>query len=427
MTFLVALLLTVGSAKVQLHACDAAAYPGADAGAKINAAEADPNCTAVDATNLVAPVSAANTIQVMKVLTLGHYTLVVSANPGINIGKSACLTGRGREATIISTNSPTADVIYTNPGNNWACASGFTIESSVPRTAGAGMHIRAGHGAFRDILIRPVWDGILIDEPRSSDLNYFENIMITGSPAGTDGGVWNCGVLHGGVQTATVSGNTFHNLVINADPTSFKDAMMCIADGSDGLAISDSQFVKGHADSVALHLESIAGGNPPEWIKCTACFFEGGLTANGIVVDSALTFDCLNCYVGTSLNGIVLNGGTAFHWDGGQIVNNQQNGIRVFNGIDTRIVNARIGNNSLSENNAYDDIAIGANIKNFDIRGNTFAPVVKSANRPRWNVFIAGGSSNNYSVLDNIMPGSAATGALKDGGSVKARKRVQNF
>jgi len=203
--------------------------------------------------------------------------------------------------------------------------------------------------------------------------------------------------------------------------------MMCIADGSDGLAISDSQFVKGHADSVALHLESIAGGNPPEWIKCTACFFEGGLTANGIVVDSALTFDCLNCYVGTSLNGIVLNGGTAFHWDGGQIVNNQQNGIRVFNGIDTRIVNARIGNNSLSENNAYDDIAIGANIKNFDISGNTFAPVVKSANRPRWNVFIAGGSSNNYSVLDNIMPGSAATGALKDGGSVKARKRVQNF
>src|SRR6185437_6891714 len=98
---LAVMLSSSGAAQRQ---CDAAAYPGADAGAKINAAEADPNCTAVDATNLVAPVSAANTIQVMKVLTLGHYTLVVSANPGINIGKSACLTGRGREATIISTN-----------------------------------------------------------------------------------------------------------------------------------------------------------------------------------------------------------------------------------------------------------------------------------------------------------------------------------
>jgi hypothetical protein len=404
-----------------LGTCDATTYQGIDAGAKINAAEADPKCSAVDATSFVDPVAAA-TVKVHKTLYLGSYTFRVDGSPGINLGNHSCLIGRGRQETIISTTSPTADVIYTNPGNNWACGEKFTIQSSVPRTAGAGLHLGAGHGSFRDILVYPVWDGIKLDRVSSSNVNYFENISMMG---GGGGNAWHCGIFNGGVPSGTVSGNFFHNIVIAADPTPFADAMLCIADGSDGISISDSQFVKGHGDSVALHLERFAGGNPPEWIKCTNCYFEAGMTANGIVADSLLTFDCLNCYVGTCLNGIVLNGGTGFQWVGGQIVNNQQHGIHIKDAINTSFNNVRLGNNSLQANDSFDDIKIEPNVKNFTIIGNIFAPVVKSTKQPKWNIEIGGGSSTNYYVINNIIPGSAASGSIVDNGSKTARKSVQ--
>jgi hypothetical protein len=402
--------------------CDAAQYPGADAGAKINSAEADSNCSSVDATNFTTP-TAAITIQALKPLVLGSYTLQVSGNPGINLGHHSCLTGKGRQTTIISTTSPTADVIYTHPGNDWACAVGFTIQASVPRKEGAGLHLKAGHGSFRDILINPVWDGIKLDVPKSSNVNYFDNIYMTG---GGDGAAWHCGILNGGVPSGTVSGNFFHNIVITVDPTKFSDAMMCIQDGSDGISISDSQFVTGHGDSVPLHVERIHGGNPPDLIKCSNCYFEGGVTANGVVIDSALSFDCVSCYVGSSLNGVVLHGGTGFSWIGGQVVNNQQYGVHVLAGaIDTIFSNARIGDNSLSLNEGYDDIKIEADVKNFQIIGNIFAPWVRTTILPGWNVNIDGGKSSNYYVLNNIMPGSAVKGSVRDNGAATAKKEVQ--
>lgn len=408
--------LTAGAAILArlMGICDANTYAGSDAGAKINAAELDANCIAVDATNLTSP-SAAATVQATKPLYLGTYTLSVAGSPGINIGNHSELIGKGRHNTIISTSSATADVIFGNAGNDYSQASGFTIQSSVLRTAGAGLHIQSGHGIYRDIEIDPVFDGIKLDVASSADVNYFDSITMTRNDG--SGAAWHCGILNGGVPTGTVSGNFFHNILISSDPTTFSDAMMCIQDGSDGIAISDSQFVHGAGDSVALHLERVNGGNAPEWIKCTNCYFEGGPTANGVVVDSALTFDCFNCYSVSGLNGVVLNSGTDIKWYGGQIYNNQQHGLHDVGAIDVHVDGVRFADNSQATNNTYDDVLVDAGVNNFRISGNTFATLVSPTNKPKWNVEIAAGASNNYYIANNIMPGSAATGALSDSGT----------
>lgn len=396
-----------------LGICDANDYPGSDGGAKINAAESDLNCVIVDATNLTSPTAAA-TVQATKPLYLGTYTFSLSGSPNINIGNHSCVYGRGRQSTILSTTSATADVLFTNPGNDYSCAQGVTIQSSVVRTAGAALHTQAGHGVFRDMLMLAMWDGIKADVAGAAGNNYYDSITMT---SGGSGANWHCGILNGGVALSTVSGNFFHNLNVVADPTPYSDAEACIQDGSDGIAISDSQFVHGAGDSVAMHFERVNGGLPPEWIKCTNCYFEGGITKNSVVVDSLLTFDCFNCYAVAGLNGIVLNSGSYFHWHGGQIYLNQQNGVHIVNALDTQFIGVRFADNSQAITNTFDDVLVDANVNNFSFIGDTFATLESLTNRPKWNIEVSPGTSNNYYVTYNIMPGSAATGAISDSGT----------
>lgn len=405
-----------------LHACDASTYAGADAGAQINAAEADANCEVVDASKFKKPAATA-TIKVSKPLILGAYTLTTSGDPGLLLGTHSRLEGQGRNYTVVTTTSPTADIIKLPPGANYSYVGALTIQSSVEREGGTGLHVQGGNSLFREILINPVWNGIVLDVPSSAGNNEFESIQISsgvgGLPGQGSGKAWNCGIRNGGVPKGTVASNSFSHIKVVSTGPPFHDAMVCILDGSDSITFSDSQFVAnvGGSDAVAVHFERIANGNAPSWIKFTGSYFESGLTKNAIVIDSVLTVDFDHCFEASSLRGMLVNAGTRVAWQGGQFYNNRQEAVRLNAVEDFDVSGARIGNNSQESANTYDDVFVSAGVSTFKITDNTFKAILSTKILPKWNISIAPGTSDHYVVTGNIMPGFALTGSLSDGGT----------
>jgi hypothetical protein len=420
------LMARVGSSQTTrspiLHACDASIYAGRDAGAQINAAEADTNCDAIDASKFKKPM-AAETIKVLKPLILGAYTLTTSGNPGLILGTHSRLEGQGRNYTVVTTTSATADIIKLSPGANFSYVGGVTIQATVERTGGAGLHIQGGNSIFREILINPVWNGITLDVRGSAGNNEFESIQISsgvgGLPGQGHGNAWNCGILNGGIPKGTVASNSFSHIKVVSTGPPFHDAMVCILDGSDSITFSDSQFVAnvGGSHAVAVHFERIASGNAPSWIKFTSSYFESGATKNAIVIDSVLTVDFDNCFEASSLRGMLINAATRVAWHGGQFYNNRQEAVRLNAAEDFDLSEARIGNNSQESANTFDDVFISPGISTFKVMGNTFKAILPTRILPKWNIAIAAGASDHYVVTGNIMPGFYLTGAISDGGT----------
>jgi hypothetical protein len=405
-----------------LGACDASTYAGADAGAQINAAEADTNCEIVDASKFRKPAAAA-TIKVPKPLILGAYTLTTSADPGLLLGTHSRLEGQGRNYTVVTTTSPTADIIKLPPGANYSFVGALTIQSSVEREGGAGLHVQGGNSLFHEILINPVWNGIVLDVHGSAGNNEFESIQISsgvgGLPGQGSGKAWNCGIRNGGIPKGTVASNSFSHIKVVSTGPPFHDAMVCILDGSDSITFSDSQFVAnvGGSDAVAVHFERIANGNAPSWIKFTGSYFESGLTKNAIVIDSVLTVDFADCFEASSLRGMLINAGTRVAWHGGEFYNNRQEAVRLNAVEDFDLSGARIGNNGQESANTYDDVFVSPGVSTFKITDNTFKAIISTKVLPKWNVTIAPGASDHYVVTGNIMPGFYSTGAVSDGGT----------
>jgi hypothetical protein len=402
--------------------CDASIYAGADAGAQINAAEADANCEIVDASKFKKPMAAA-TIKASKPLILGPYTLTTRGDPGLILGTHSRLEGQGRNYTVVTTTSPTADIIKLPAGANYSYVGGLTIQAEVERSGGAGLHIQGGNSVFREILINPVWNGIALDIASAADNNHFDSVQISSgvgsAPGQGRGNAWNCGIINGGVPSGTVASNSFSHIQIVSNGPAFHDAMVCIQDGSDSITFSDSQFVANvhGSDAVAVHIERTANGNAPTGIKFTSSYFEGGLTKNAIVIDSVWSVDFTTCFEASSLRGMLISAGTRVAWHGGQLWNNRQEAVRLNDAEDFDLSATRIGNNSQEAANTFDDVFISSGVSTFKVTDNTFKPLLSTRTLPKWNIGIAAGTSDHYVVTGNIMPGFYVTGALSDGGT----------
>lgn len=401
-----------------LGVCDASTYSGSDAGAKINAAMSDSTCVAVDASNFVSPTAAA-TITVSKPLIIGVYTLATSGNPGISVGNNVFLVGKGRSYSIVSTTSATADIIKVPSSSQGWGVFDLAIQSSVLRTAGAGLRISGGNGIAQRLLINPVFDGITFDTAILAGLNSVTDVEI-GDGFGVSpgaGAAWHCGVKHGGVSSGTVASN-YLNTVNIVMFTAFTDAGLCIQDGTDSLTVVNSQIVAnvGGSDSVAVHYELVNGGAAPSNVKINHSTVEGGPSKNSTVVDSGLNIIHENVTSQTGLRGLLINSCNACRFSDGTFHNNAQEGVRVVSQFNTQITGNRFSDNSQQTTNTFDDIFVAANNQMFTIRDNMHADFVSTGKICKWGIEVAAGTSNNY-IIQDINPGSCGTGALTDGGT----------
>lgn len=401
--------------------CDASFYAGVDDGAKIQAADLDPNCDIISAVNLVA-LTGANPVTIHNgkhlILPCGLY---VGSTTSFIIGSFASLRGRAQNCTIVSTNSATANIIDIPNATQWWGVYDLAIRSEVARTAGAGLGIHGGNGVAERVVVYPVFDGAWADTASTAGLNVLREVQFTngtGTPTAGNGGAWHCGFRNGGVATGTVSGNTLDHVTVSMI-TAFTDAGICIQDGSDTIIIDDNtQAVAniGGSDSRALHLETVNGGNAPANIQVSDSTFEGGVTKEGVVIDSGLNAMFSNVTVQSSLRGVLLNSCIGCSFKGGTFHLNQQEGFRLVNAFNTLIEGNRFSANSQQTTNTFDDIFVAANNTVFQIRNNTHADFFSTGKICKWGVEVAAGTSNNYAIAD-INPGSCGTGSVSDSGT----------
>ena len=353
---------------------------------------------------------------------LGDMTLLCGTlNPCINwSANAATLEGASWNNTVFSTASGTADILKVTSVGSQSHFSNFKTTSSVVRTAGDAIHIQGGNNTWDRIWMEPTFNGIVLDTAGTGGNNFFDRVEIQG---GGSGAAWNCGVLVGGVATNNVASNQFHHLAFLSNGPAFSDAQFCIQDGADSTTIESSMFVAnvGGADAVGLHIERVNGGNPPSNTKISDLTIEGGITKNGIVIDSANGVDFTGGTIQTSLKGLVVNAGTRIAWNGGLLYNNKNEGISVtaLDALGTfEVTGTRFANNGNAANNTWDDILIAAGVGNFVINSNTFGPAVATAVLPRNNIKVTAGASDNYSIVGNIFPGTTfATAKISDGGT----------
>lgn len=401
--------------------CDAFFYGGLDAGASINLAEADSACSSVTALNFTNPTTAA-TINATKPLTLGAYTLTggAGANPVISVGPQSTLAGVGMNYSIVTSTSNTNDVVKAPAAAQRFTIHDLTITQPVTRSAGAALRMSGGNASVYNIYIPIYFDGIFFDTAITSGNTMVSHFWLGNA---VDSGSPHCAIRNGGVNSGSVASNQFENGVILTSAT-HTDALICIQDGSDTILFSNVQAVWDSVhSSVALHTEVVNGGLEPFAIKFVSSAFEGGPSANSVVIDKIREFTCIDCNEATGLKGILINGGSSvgiarFHWTGGVIENNQQHGLDIEAGIgDINVSGVRFADNGKQTNNTYDHIFnVGAS--NFRFDQNFFDSILPSgppANLVKWDIENAASACNNYTMAGNNFSASGASGTVSDG------------
>jgi len=348
---------------------------------------------------------------------LGDVTVGCTQNPCVNwSANGSTIEGASWNDTIFSTNSGTADIIKVTAAGAANHFSQFKVTSSVVRSAGVGLHVQGGNNTFEKIWVEPVWDGINLDTISTGGDNLFDKMIFQG---GGSGAAFHCGISNGGVPTGTVASNSFTNILSISNGPAYSDAFFCMKDGSDSIHLDNIEAAWGGSDSVQLHFEQVAAGNPPSNIKINSSTFEGGVTKTPIVIDSVQGVDFSNATAQSGLIGMLVNAGTRITWTGGLFYLNQDEGVRL-TGLSTNghltINGARFGNNSQAANNTFSDFFAAANIGNFSILNSTFAISNGApANLPKANVEITAGTANNYTVTGNSYANSVGAAVLNGG------------
>lgn len=396
-------------------------FSGSDMGAKIAAAIAAAPSTGciIDATAFQGAQAAAVTITVNKPvqILLGNVTLTLAGSPAITLTSSgASIVGLGMQTTVLITSSGTADIL--NIGATFCQLEGFSMRTSVARTGGSAINLAAssGNGSFRHLRLDKTFNGIKCVSNSGTGNCAFANIQM-GSGLSSFGS-WNSGILLGQVASGTVAEFHFADVRITGD-SAFADAMVNLYDGCDTILFSNCAFVQSGTDSVCLKTDTGSGGASPEWLRFVNCIFEGGPTKNGITINQARNVEFHNCQATTSKQGMAIAAGIGVTWIGGNIINNQNEGIAVNGGSGFSIYGAQIGDNGLATNNTYDDINIAAGVSDWIVLGCTYQDVLGTspANKPKYNLEVAAGASGNFTVAFNDFKLAGATGTFLNGGN----------
>ncbi|HEY4678811.1 MAG TPA: hypothetical protein VIJ01_16715 [Candidatus Angelobacter sp.] len=406
--------------KIAGRTCYADQYPGADAGAKMIAAEADTNCSSVDATGFTGPQTGTSTVTATVPLTVGAYTYTSSANPAMVVGNQSAIIGLGMNNTIVTSSSNTADVVRALSTSQRFTIHDLTVQQPVTRTAGAALRMSGGNASIYNISIPIYFDGMFFDTAITSGGNMVNNFWLGNA---VDSGSPHCGLRIGGVSSGTVASNQFANGEILTSAT-HTDADICVQDGADTQLFTNVQAIWDSVhSSVALHTEVVNGGTEPFGINFVNSVFEGGPSANSVVIDKVRAFTCIDCNEATGLKGVVINGGVTtglakFMWLGGVIENNQQHGVDIEAGIgDINIIGVRFADNGKQTNNTFDHIFnVGAG--NFHFDQNFFGSILSSgapANTVKWDIENAASACTNYTMTGNNFNTSGASGTLSDG------------
>jgi hypothetical protein len=159
-------------------------------------------------------------------------------------------------------------------------------------------------------------------------------------------------------------------------------------------------------------------------VDCDTCTNSGFafITNGGTVADVQLN-GCWGC---TNSNyGVWISEGAgkvdSISINGGDFINNAQDGIKLDGCTNVGITNANIGQNGTSSNNTYDGIHVSAGTSHFRLTGNTCGGcgtlyIRGTAETQQYGILVEAGASDYYTITGNICAGNV-TGGISNGGT----------
>lgn len=331
------------------------------------------------------------------------------------------LIGAGQGSTTLTCTFATGDIISigdgaANPNNT--VVSGFSITSSVVRSAGAAVRVQNGHN-------------ITIEKMRL-DTNMFWGFRFDGGAQQfiyrLDDFEINSGAI--GVIVGQ-SGGTVQDMFINNG--------IIYGMSSAGIMLLDASGVySSQVDCVACFDGLTTFPGPAQTVRY--CFFTQGVmdtcnnngwnfTSNGGIVAEISMDNCwgASCGVATNGHGLFIgavSGATrAFAVSTSRFINNRGSGIRLGNSLKTTFSNCQCIANSTQGAGLDHGMHIEAGVQFWSVIGGVFGDngVFGTSNNQGYGIRIATGASDNYNITGAIVAQNV-TGGIFDGGSGTNKK-----
>ncbi len=364
----------------------------------------------VDARECVGSQTASETITIDAPveLSLGASNWTLNGSPGINlVAEGARVIGQGYGATILASNSESADLIAVNGTFQEIGQLSLRVNPGVSRTGGAEIHLSGSHGHLNahDLTINGGYYGIWISSKSSGDFRHIQfNFM--------SGGTWGAFVQIGPSETCCIASSRFSDIVGEGGPQPPSIAGIVIDSGTDTMEFSnvDIGHIAGTSFTSLWLKDSVGNGHPPEWMRFANSSFEGdGENQTAVKITGCRACSFVNSSAGVSgraINALVINGGMilGLDWDGGFITGGGRQAIVVAGVNGFRLRGAIVGDSSQSQPGNYCDMDIAGGVSNFQIVNNAFEHFgVNRAVPQRCSIRIGTGPGSRFVITGNLL------------------------
>lgn len=329
----------------------------------------------------------------------------------LTLGSGTRLIGSGRNATTLSSSLTTGNTI-TISGKHECGIESLRLAPAAQMTTGNVVYaINAHNLILRDFLIDDnAYTCILLDGGADQFITHIQNFVIgnctgNGIEIGSTLVVQDTFISNGVVANTGVDGiaSVFASGVYIQNVDIISAANHCLTTFP-----AAAQYV------VALLCTNVLCDTPTGG-HGVALFDDGGYVAE-VSFSNCWFATCKlsGLMTGANVNGLALSNC--------RILNNQQHGVRLYAGTkNVSITGCQIFENSMQTNNTYDGILVDANNEYFRFIANDIGPggveqELGVANKQRYGISIASGTSTHYVIGGNNLAGNV-TGGLLDGGS----------
>jgi hypothetical protein len=307
--------------------------------------------------------------------------------------ESVHVVGDGPNVSVLRCTSTTNDFIQST-GTNLVGVRNIQLESLVTRTAGYAINFSNVSGYIIDNVR-------FVDTFNAARFNNSHSGWLSRLKVAHGGGVWNQGFwwqscIDTHVLASLLNGGT-------AQLGSGK-AWFMIDSGNDTFAAHDVGTVcsSGAGTGFRFYHSLSPGSFAPRWIRLSHIYCEGssgvvGAGRDGIQIDDALNLYLESGYTGTSLNGLVINGGTDLRFGKFLSMNNWLRGVVLSAGYITTFDTCTFDSNSQGADGNVGHFYIGPSTGRTRIEESYFGNAVLSrTNQPSYAI-------ENYATAANVV------------------------
>jgi len=324
----------------------------------------------------------------------------------LNMSNNTTLIGQGSQGTILGTTTTTTNVLsLTNC--NWCSIRDLGIKqlSGTP-TAGYAISLdgSSSFGSYQNITIDSVYNGII----EQGTQNVFDNIVIgqNSQLVGTKAFYFTGNAYGATISRSTFQGGTNTNLVgitSDSNANTLRIVQTSVLEGGACLIVNGTNSSQG-IFTVVDDLE--CDHNSP------------GATSAAIQLNNGDSFQMVNSFVGTTLNGGGMTIGGSY--TGEVQVNttrffaNSTYGALINGGTRNTFEGNIFANNSIVGSGLHSGIEVGSGVSNFSLTNNSLGN--GTTDPQSYGIFINSGSSDYYTVQGNFGTGNI-NGLIIDGGT----------